>query len=320
MRNIIVAGGCGFIGQNMVKYILSNEEDSYVYVIDNFSTGMRTSLDPLLRTERLEIIEADIAKQSFQEIFSNINIEQIYNFACPASPKYYLKHPIETTKASVLGIINLLDLAVEKGARLLHSSTSEIYGNPQISPQNELYWGEVNSIGPRACYDEGKRCAEALIYDYIRVYNADVRVARIFNTYGPGMLPFDGRVVSNFIIQCLLDENITIYGSGLQTRSICYIDDTIYGLYLLMNTKERFMHPVNIGNPDERSVLDLANIIKKITRSNSKIIHVPEMVDDPQQRCPDISFAKMHLQWEPKTNIYEGLGKTVVYLEKWKNC
>ena len=257
----------------------------------------------------------DICDREIIDLINENNIDHIYNFACPASPKYYLKHPIETWCSSVIGVKNLLDSIVNTNKKLFHSSTSEVYGDAQITEQNEEYWGNVNPIGVRACYDEGKRAAEALIYDYIRTYNVDARVVRIFNTYGPGMCEEDGRIISNFVTQALNNENITIHSDGEQTRSFCYVDDTLDAIYKLMQSKEFYNFPINVGNPDERSVKEVAVYIKNLLKSSSEIIYCEKMRDDPKKRKPDITKAKELLMWNPKTSFEEGLIKTIDYFK-----
>lgn len=311
--NILVTGGSGFLGCNMVKK-LSNFENNKIYIVDNLSTGKKENIESFLN-EKVHFIEMDICDPNIITLIKELKIEEIYNFACPASPKYYLEHPIETMMASVVGVKNLLDSIVNTKIKFFHSSTSEVYGNALISPQNEEYWGNVNPIGVRACYDEGKRTAECLIYDYIRKYNVDVRVARLFNTYGPGMCLDDGRVISNFIVQALQDKDITVHGDGRQTRSFCYVDDTIEGIYRLMNLKIMPLTPINIGNPDEQNVIDVANYIKNKLNSNSSIIYCNKMSDDPQKRKPNISKANSLLKWKPIVNFDDGIMYTIVYFK-----
>lgn len=311
--NILVTGGSGFLGCNMVKK-LSNFENNKIYIVDNLSTGKKENIESFLN-EKVHFIEMDICDPNIITLIKELKIEEIYNFACPASPKYYLEHPIETMMASVVGVKNLLDSIVNTKIKFFHSSTSEVYGNALISPQNEEYWGNVNPIGVRACYDEGKRTAECLIYDYIRKYNVDVRVARLFNTYGPGMCLDDGRVISNFIVQALQDKDITVHGDGRQTRSFCYVDDTIEGIYRLMNLKIMPLTPINIGNPDEQNVIDVANYIKNKLNSNSSIIYCNKMSDDPQKRKPNISKANSLLKWKPILNFDDGIMYTIVYFK-----
>ena len=311
--NILVTGGSGFLGCNMVKK-LSNFENNKIYIVDNLSTGKKENIESFLN-EKVHFIEMDICDPNSITLIKELKIEEIYNFACPASPKYYLEHPIETMMASVVGVKNLLDSIVNTKIKFFHSSTSEVYGNALISPQNEEYWGNVNPIGVRACYDEGKRTAECLIYDYIRKYNVDVRVARLFNTYGPGMCLDDGRVISNFIVQALQDKDITVHGDGRQTRSFCYVDDTIEGIYRLMNLKIMPLTPINIGNPDEQNVIDVANYIKNKLNSNSSIIYCNKMSDDPQKRKPNISKANSLLKWKPIVNFDDGIMYTIVYFK-----
>lgn len=304
MKRILVTGGAGFIGSHLCEQILADGHD--VLCVDNYFTGSRMNLDPLARFgARLEILRHDITFPLYVEV------DEIYNLACPASPIHYQRDPVQTTKTSVIGAINMLGLAKRVGAKILQASTSEVYGDPKVHPQTEDYWGNVNPIGPRACYDEGKRCAEALFFDYHRQHGIDVKVARIFNTYGPRMSPNDGRVVSNFIVAALKNEPITIYGSGEQTRSFCYVDDLVEGLVGLMNSDVN--GPLNLGNPEEITVLDLAHKIIAITKSESVLERRDLPVDDPIRRRPDASLAKATLNWSPQVPLYYGLGATVEY-------
>ncbi|MGG4340433.1 GDP-mannose 4,6-dehydratase [Paenibacillus lautus] len=315
MKTFLVTGGTGFLGSNFVRKIM-NETDNHVIILDNDSTGSFKNISEFIKSGRIKHYECDISLKIPEYIYSEIHIDDIYNFASPASPVYYLKHPIQTTKTNVLGIINLLEIAKIKNARLFQASTSEVYGDAIQNPQNELYWGNVNPTGVRACYDEGKRCAESLIYDYVREYSLDVRVVRIFNTYGPNMQINDGRVVSHFINQALLNKNITIHGNGLQTRSLCYVDDTISGIIKLMQREQPIMTPVNIGNPSEISILELAERIIDMTQSTSKIVFTEPREDDPKQRRPDISLALRELDWSPAINLEDGLKRTIDYFMK----
>ncbi|MDO5569017.1 MAG: GDP-mannose 4,6-dehydratase [bacterium] len=308
---ILITGGCGFLGSNMVKKIF-NETSDKIVVVDNLSTGFKSNIEPLL-CERVEFYELDICNSDIINCIKDWEIDYIYNFACPASPKYYLKHPIETWESSVFGIKNLLDAIKGTNIKLFHSSTSEVYGDAQTIPQNEEYWGNVNPIGVRACYDEGKRAAEALIYDYIREYNIDVRVARLFNTYGPNMSIEDGRIISNFVTQALTGKNITVHGNGMQTRSFCYVDDTINAIYKLMHLEKNPKKPVNIGNPQEKTVKEVALYVKDVLKSNSEIVYCEKMSDDPQKRRPNIERAKQLLDWEPMISYDAGMKKTIIY-------
>lgn len=307
MSRIIITGGAGFIGSHLCEKLVNQGND--VICLDNFFTGSKDNIRHLIGNNRFELVRHDVTKEFFAEA------DQIYNLACPASPPSYQYNPIKTVKTNVMGMINMLGLAKRCKARILQASTSEIYGNPLVHPQTEDYWGNVNPIGIRSCYDEGKRCAETLMMDYYRQNNVDIRIVRIFNTYGPKMDKNDGRVVSNFIVQALKNEDITIYGDGSQTRSFCYVSDLIEGLVKMQNNEEGFIGPVNLGNPSERSILDFAKMIIKLTDSKSKIIHEPLPSDDPVRRKPDISLAKVKLNWEPKVDIEEGLLKTIEYFD-----
>ena len=305
---ILVTGGAGFIGSHLCKRLLA--EGNHVICLDNFFTGSEDNIRPLLNDNKFEVLRHDITFPVEREV------DQIYNLACPASPIHYQFDPVQTTKTSVYGAINVLDLAKKTKATVLQASTSEVYGDPEVHPQPESYWGKVNPIGIRSCYDEGKRCAETLFFDYYRQNATDIRVIRIFNTYGPNMHPNDGRVVSNFIVQALKNEDITIYGTGSQTRSFQYIDDLIEGMIRMMNNKEKFVGPVNIGNPDEFTIKELAEkVLKLIPESRSKIIYKELPADDPRQRKPDISLAKAKLDWEPKIKLEEGLKKAIEYFK-----
>ena len=305
MKNILITGGVGFIGSNICERLLNDGNN--IICVDNLYTSNIQNIEHLLQHSRFKFIKHDI----IEPLKIDENIDQIYNFACPASPPKYQLDPIYTLKVNFIGIINLLELAKEKNATILQSSTSEIYGEPEITPQNENYRGNVNTIGIRSCYDEGKRIAETLMMDYHKKYNVDIRIVRIFNTYGPRMDKNDGRVVSNFINQALNNENITLYGEGNQTRSFCYIDDQINGLIKLMNSD--YIYPVNIGNPQELTVKELANIIVELTESKSQITYEPLPLDDPTNRKPDITLAKQILNWEPVYNLKSGIIKTIDY-------
>ena len=311
MKRILITGGAGFIGSHLCERLLNEGND--VICLDNFFTGSKDNIRHLLDNNRFELVRHDITKEYF------IEVDEIYNLACPASPPHYQYNAIKTIKTSVLGMINMLGLAKRCKAKILQASTSEVYGDPLIHPQIESYWGNVNPIGIRSCYDEGKRCAETLMMDYHRQNKTDIRIVRIFNTYGPNMDLSDGRVVSNFIVQALKGEDITIYGDGSQTRSFCYVDDLIDGMIKMMNNTNGFIGPVNLGNPSERTILDFAKLIIKLTNSNSKIIHKPLPSDDPSKRQPDITLAKKELNFEPKVDIEEGLIKTIEYFKNKLN-
>jgi UDP-glucuronate decarboxylase len=306
-KRILVTGGAGFLGSHLCESLL--QEGHEVLCVDNFYTGRRANISHLLGNPYFEILRHDICFPLFVEV------DEIYNLACPASPIHYQFDPVQTTKTSVHGAINMLGLAKRLKIKILQASTSEVYGDPTVHPQPEIYWGNVNPIGPRACYDEGKRCAETLFFDYHRQHNLNIKVARIFNTYGPRMHPNDGRVVSNFIMQALKEEYITVFGDGSQTRSFCFVTDLIEGLIKLMNTPDKFTGPVNLGNPNEFSMLELAEKIINLTRSKSKIVFKPLPQDDPKQRQPDIGLAKKVLHWEPKNHLEEGLKKTIQYFK-----
>ena len=308
MKRILITGGARFIGSHLCKRLLDEAND--VICLDNFFTGSKDNIRHLLDNNRFELVRHDITKEYF------IEVDEIYNLACPASPPHYQYNAIKTIKTSVLGMINMLGLAKRCKAKILQASTSEVYGDPLIHPQVESYWGNVNPIGIRSCYDEGKRCAETLMMDYHRQNKVDIRIVRIFNTYGPNMDLNDGRVVSNFIVQALKNEDITIYGDGSQTRSFCYVDDLIDGMIKMMNNKKGFTGPVNLGNPSERTILDFAKLIIKLTNSSSKIIYKPLPLDDPSKRQPDISLAEKELNFKPKVDIEEGLIKTIEYFKK----
>lgn len=304
-KRILVTGGAGFLGSHLCEYLL--KQGFEVLCVDNFYTGCRTNIAHLVSNPMFEILRHDICFPLYVEV------DEIYNLACPASPIHYQFDPVQTTKTSVHGAINMLGLAKRVKAKILQASTSEVYGDPSVHPQKEGYWGNVNPIGLRSCYDEGKRCAETLFFDYYRQNHLRIKVARIFNTYGPRMHPHDGRVVSNFIIQAIQNQNITIYGDGSQTRSFCYVDDLIDGLIKLMNSDDDFTGPVNLGSPDEITMLELARRVIKLTASKSQIVYQPLPEDDPHQRQPDISLAKEKLGWEPKAKLENGLKKTIEY-------
>lgn len=308
MKRILITGGAGFIGSHLCERLLN--EGNEVICLDNFFTGSKDNIRHLLDNNRFELVRHDITKEYYAEV------DQIYNMACPASPPHYQYNPIKTIKTSVLGVTNMLGLAKRCRATILQASTSEVYGNPLVHPQTEDYWGNVNPIGIRSCYDEGKRCAETLMMDYHRQNKVDTRIIRIFNTYGPNMDPNDGRVVSNFIVQALQNKDITMYGDGTQTRSFCYVSDLVDGIIKMMNNEQKFIGPVNLGNPSERAVYDLAKLIIKLTNSNSQIKFQPLPQDDPLQRKPDISLAKKELNWEPKVDIEDGLMRTIEYFDR----
>jgi UDP-glucuronate decarboxylase len=305
---ILVTGGAGFIGSFLCERLL--ETGAEVLCVDNFFTGRRTNVAHLLDNPKFEVMRHDVTFPLFVEV------DQIYNLACPASPIHYQFDPVQTTKTSVHGAINMLGLAKRTRARILQASTSEVYGDPVIHPQTEDYWGNGNPIGPRSCYDEGKRCAETLFFDYYRQHKVEIKVARIFNTYGPRMHPNDGRVVSNFIVQALKGEDITLYGDGNQTRSFCYVSDLVTGLVSLMGTGPEFVGPVNIGNPGEFTIRQLAERVIDLTGSKSQLVHRPLPQDDPKQRQPDISMARDKLGWEPTVKLDDGLKPTIAYFEE----
>ena len=305
---ILVTGGAGFLGSHLCERLLN--EGNTVICLDNFFTGQKRNIIHLMDNKFFDIIRHDIVNPILLEV------DQIYNLACPASPVHYQYNPVKTTKTSVMGAINMLGLAKRVKARILQASTSEIYGDPKVHPQKEGYWGYVNTTGIRACYDEGKRCAETLFFDYYRQNKVDIKIVRIFNTYGPRMHPDDGRVVSNFIVQALKGEDITIYGDGTQTRSFCYVDDLVDGLIRMMNGPKDFTGPVNLGNPAEYHVTDLAEMILRLTGSKSSITYQALPMDDPQKRQPDISLAKEKLGWKPNIEVEEGLKKTIDYFKE----
>ena len=306
-RRVLVTGGAGFIGSHLCRRLLERGDD--VLCVDNFYTGTRHNVHELLSHPRFELTRHDICFPLYVEV------DQIFNLACPASPIHYQFDPVQTTKVSVHGAINMLGLAKRVKATILQASTSEVYGDPTVHPQTEDYWGNVNPIGPRSCYDEGKRCAETLFFDYRRQHNLPIKVARIFNTYGPMMHPNDGRVVSNFIVQALRNHDITIYGEGTQTRSFCYVADLVDGLIGLMETPDEVTGPVNLGNPREFTIRQLAETVIELTGSSSKIVKRPLPPDDPKQRRPDITRAQSLLGWRPRVELHEGLAKTIRYFE-----
>lgn len=306
-RQILVTGGAGFLGSHLCENLVNAGHD--VLCVDNFYTGSKDNLSGLLRSSRFELIRHDITFPLYVEV------DEIYNLACPASPVHYQHDPVQTTKTSVHGSINMLGLAKRVNAKILQASTSEVYGDPEVHPQEETYWGRVNPIGPRSCYDEGKRCAETLFFDYRRQHNLSIKVARIFNTYGPRMRPNDGRVVSNFIVQALTNQAITIYGNGTQTRSFCYVDDLVDGLVRLMDTGDDITGPINLGNPTEFTMLELAELVIELVGSKSVIEFKPLPIDDPQQRQPNIDRARVTLGWSPSVRLREGLDKTIAYFE-----
>ncbi len=302
---VLVTGGAGFLGSHLCERLVKDGKE--VLCVDNFYTGRRASVGYLLEDPLFELMRHDITFPLYVEA------DEIYNLACPASPVHYQHDPVQTTKTSVHGAINMLGLAKRLDAKILQASTSEIYGDPDQHPQTEEYWGNVNTVGPRSCYDEGKRCAETLFFDYLRQHNLSIKVARIFNTYGPRMHPNDGRVVSNFIMQALQGEPITIYGKGAQTRSFCYVTDLVDGLIRLMGSPDNVTGPINLGNPDEKTILELAEIVVRLTGSKSKIIFEGLPTDDPVRRCPNIAKARKTLKWQPKVSLEDGLKDTVDY-------
>ena len=305
---VLVTGGAGFLGSHLCESLLNNNYD--VLCIDNYSTGAKDNIAELLNNPFFEATRHEVTMPFYTEV------DQIYNLACPASPIHYQKDPSQTTKTCVHGAINMLGLAKRTNARILQASTSEVYGDPEVHPQTEDYWGRVNPIGIRSCYDEGKRCAETLFFDYHRQYNLEIKVARIFNTYGPKMNPFDGRVVSNFIVQALTGEDITIYGKGEQTRSFCYVDDLIEGITKLMNSSSDINGPINLGNNSEFTMIELAEKVLNLTNSKSKLIFKPLPLDDPRQRQPDLTKAKTELDWVPSVSLDDGLKETINYFKK----
>ena len=307
-KRILVTGGAGFLGSHLCDRLIELGED--VLCVDNYFTGTKSNIQHLLQKPRFELMRHDVTFPLYVEV------DRIFNLACPASPVHYQVDPVQTTKTSVHGAINMLGLAKRVKARILQASTSEVYGDPEEHPQTEAYWGRVNPVGPRSCYDEGKRCAETLFFDYQRQHDLDIKVVRIFNTYGPRMHPNDGRVVSNFIVQALRGDDITIYGNGLQTRSFCYVDDLIDGMLRMMNSEKGFHGPINIGNPGEFTMIELAERVLRLTESKSRLVHRPLPQDDPRQRQPDISLAFQRLGWQPKVALEDGLKETIAYFRK----
>ena len=307
-QKILITGGAGFIGSHLSERLLYEGHD--VLCVDNYFTGTKSNIAHLMENRHFELMRHDVTFPLYVEV------DQIFNMACPASPIHYQYDPVQTTKTSVHGAINMLGLAKRVKARIFQASTSEVYGDPTQHPQTESYWGNVNTIGPRSCYDEGKRCAETLFFDYYRQHNLDIKVGRIFNTYGPKMRPDDGRVVSNFIVQALTGKNITVYGKGEQTRSFCYVDDLVEGILRFMATDKGFTGPMNLGNPSEYSILEIAEIVINLVGSTSKIIFESLPEDDPKQRQPDITLAKSKIDWEPKTDLKDGLEKTIKYFDQ----
>ena len=310
IKRILVTGGAGFLGSHLCERLVDESHD--VICLDNFFTSQKTNVEHLLNKPNFELIRHDVTQPIYLEV------DEIYNLACPAAPGHYQYNPVKTMKTSVLGSINMLELAKDCRAKVLQASTSEVYGDPEIHPQPESYRGAVNPVGPRSCYDEGKRAAETLFADYHRHDNVDVRIVRIFNTYGPRMHPFDGRVVSNFIIQALENENITIFGDGQQTRSFCYSDDLIEGMIRMMDGPSDFIGPMNLGNPGEFTIRELAELVIELTESKSELVERPLPVDDPTRRCPDITLAKEKLSWEPTVELREGLIKTIDWFKTIK--
>jgi UDP-glucuronate decarboxylase len=307
-RRVLVTGGAGFLGSHLCDRLVARGED--VLCVDNFYTGSKRNIEHLLGHARFELLRHDVTFPLYVEV------DRIFNFACPASPIHYQHDPVQTTKTSVHGAINMLGLAKRVRARILQASTSEVYGDPEVHPQPEGYWGLVNPIGLRSCYDEGKRCAETLFFDYFRQHSLEIKVARIFNTYGPRMHPNDGRVVSNFIVQALKGEDIAIYGDGSQTRSFCYVDDMVDAVLLAMDSPADFTGPVNLGNPGEFSMLELAEKVLQLTGSKSRLVRRPLPQDDPRRRQPDISLAKSALGWQPRVSLDDGLGETIAYFRR----
>ena len=307
-KSILVTGGAGFLGSHLCSRLL--DDGNNVICVDNFFTGSKENISPLMNNPHFEVLRHDVTFPLYVEV------DEIYNLACPASPIHYQHDPVQTTKTSVHGAINMLGLAKRVGAKIMQASTSEVYGDPDIHPQVEGYWGNVNPIGLRSCYDEGKRCAEALFFDYYRQHQLKIKVARIFNTYGPRMHPNDGRVVSNFIVQALKGEPITVYGKGDHTRSFCFVDDMVQAFINLMGSEDDFLGPVNLGNPDEFTIMELAEKVIDQTGSKSKIVSNPLPQDDPKQRQPNIALAKEKINWEPKVKLDEGLAKTIQYFDQ----
>ena len=307
-RRVAVTGGAGFIGSHLCARLIERGDE--VLCVDNFHTGSRGFIEPLLAHPRFELLRHDITQPL------HVECDAVFNLACPASPPQYQRDPVHTLKTSVMGALHVLGLAKRLRAPVLQASTSEVYGDPLTHPQAEGYWGHVNPIGPRACYDEGKRCAETLFMDYRRQHGLDVKIARIFNTYGPHMHFGDGRVVSNFIVQALTGEPLTVYGSGLQTRSLCHVDDTVDGLLQLMAAPDGVTGPINLGNPVEMTMIDIASLVLELTGSKSRLVHQPLPVDDPRQRCPDISLAREQLGWAPKVAVRDGLARTIDWFDR----
>lgn len=308
-KRVLVTGGAGFLGSHLCERMLNDGNE--VLCVDNFYSGTKDNIAHLMGNPHFELMRHDVCFPL------HVEVDEIYNLACPASPVHYQRDPVQTTKTSVLGAMNMLGLAKRTGAKILQASTSEVYGDPEVHPQKESYWGHVNTIGIRSCYDEGKRCAETLFFDYKRQHDVDIKVVRIFNTYGPRMHPNDGRVVSNFIVQALRCEDITIYGDGSQTRSFCYADDLIEGFVRMMASSKDLTGPINMGNPGEFTMIKLAQAILKQVGGQSKLVFKPLPQDDPKQRRPEITLAKQHLDWEPKINLEAGLEKTISYFKKF---
>lgn len=307
-KRILITGGAGFLGSHLCDRLLAQGHE--VICVDNFYSSTKQNIQHLVNNPRFELVRHDVTFPLYLEV------DEIYNMACPASPIHYQHDPVQTTKTSVHGAINMLGLAKRTGAKILQASTSEVYGDPIVHPQVESYWGNVNPIGPRSCYDEGKRCAETLFFDYHRQHNVKTKVVRIFNTYGPRMHPNDGRVVSNFIVQALLNKPITLFGEGVQTRSFCYVDDLVEAIIRTMNSDDEFVGPVNIGNPTEFTMIELAELVKDKTGSSSPLVHKPLPENDPAQRKPDITRAKEVLNWEPEVNLEQGISKTIEYFRQ----
>ncbi|MEM7255753.1 MAG: UDP-glucuronic acid decarboxylase family protein [Pseudomonadota bacterium] len=307
-KRILITGGAGFLGSHLCDRLLAQGHE--VICVDNFYSSTKQNIQHLINNPRFELMRHDVTFPLYLEV------DEIYNMACPASPVHYQHDPVQTTKTSVHGAINMLGLAKRTGAKILQASTSEVYGDPIVHPQVETYWGNVNPIGPRSCYDEGKRCAETLFFDYHRQHNVKTKVVRIFNTYGPRMHPNDGRVVSNFIVQALLNKPITLFGEGVQTRSFCYVDDLVEAIIRTMNSSDDFVGPVNIGNPTEFTMIELAELVKEKTGSSSTLVHKPLPENDPAQRKPDITRAKEVLDWEPEVNLEQGIVKTIAYFRQ----
>ena len=311
MKRILVSGGAGFLGSHLCDQLV--EDGNQVTCLDNFFSGSEQNISHLLPSPNFKLLVQDVS------LPLSIEVDEIYNLACPASPRLYQRFPIETFKASILGSLNLLELAKSTGAKIFQASTSEVYGDPQLHPQPESYFGNVNPIGPRACYDEGKRGAETLFFDYHRQHQLDIKVMRIFNTYGPRMSATDGRVVSNLILQALQGQDLTVFGDGTQTRSFCYVDDTIHAIRLLMATPKEVTGPINVGNPTECTILELASLILELTGSRSKLAFLPAAADDPHKRQPSIELARRELTWEPELDLKEGLLKTIAYFDSYLN-